>query len=151
MTKEEGLEVIRRGNELADKLIEVLQKELGDEVPRSVMLYVAAKFTASILNVVRKQTDDDTIVKDFFGFMRTLMGDVVEKSEVQAFQNKIREAEQKMAEQRKKFEELDNDIESIDKRTNEYKRRIAENNIRLNAIKQGLNSIIHSSDDDKLN
>ena len=145
------MEVLRKGNELADKLIEVLQKELGDEVPSSVTLYAAAKFTASILYAVQKQTDDDTIVKEFFGFVKTLLGNVIDNSVAQDMQNLIREAQQKLAEQRKRFEELNKGIESIDKRANEFKRKIAENEIRLSVVKQEHDLITHSNDEDKLN
>lgn len=151
MTEKEGMEFLRKGDELANKLLQVLQKELGDEVPSSITLYAAAKFTAGILYAVRKETNDTTIEKGFFDVVRVLLGDVVEKSEAHAMQNKIREAEQKLAEHRKMIEELDKEIDSFDKRHEEYQRRIAENEIRLNVIKREHDLIIASSDKDKLN
>lgn len=151
MTKEESLEVLRKGNELADKLIEVLQKELGDEVPSSITLYAAAKFTASILYAVRKQTNDDTIEKDFFVFVKTLLGNVIDSSLALDMQNLSREAEQKLAEHKKRMAEFDKEMEGFDRRYDEFKRKIAENEIRLSVLKQEHNLIIHSSDEDKLN
>lgn len=151
MTREEGLEALNKGNELANKLVEVLHKELGDEIPSTITLYAAAKFTAAILYAVRKQTDDDTIEKGYFEVVRVLLGDKVEKSEAQAMQNKIREAEQKLAEHNKMLEELDKEIDSFDKRHEEYKRKIAENEIRLNVLKREHDLIIESSDKNKLN
>ena len=151
MTREEGIEVLRKGDELADKLIEVLQKELGDEVPSSITLYAAAKFTASILYAVRKQTNDDTIEKDFFVFVRSLLGNVIDNSVAQDMQNLTREAEQKLAEHKKRIAELDKELESFDKRCKEYKRKIVENEIRMSVLKQEHDLIIQSSEEDKLN
>lgn len=151
MTEEEGLEVLRKGNELADKLIEVLQKELGDEVPSSITLYAAAKFTASILYAMRKQTNDDTIEKEFFGFVRTLLGNVIDNSLAEDMQNLTKEAEQKLADHKKRIAELDKDMEGFDRRYEELKRKIAEKEIRLSVIKQEHDLITNSSDEDKLN
>jgi hypothetical protein len=44
MTEDKRIEVIEKGNELAGKFMEVLQKEFGEGVPTSILLYAAAKF-----------------------------------------------------------------------------------------------------------
>ena len=151
MTEEKRNEVIKKGNELADRLIEVLQKELGEEVPSTILLYAAAKFSASILYGVRKQTDNDTKVNGFFHVVSSLLAEKIEDSEIQAFQDKIREARQKFAEHRKMEAELDKEIESLDRRCADFKRKIEEQNRKLYVTKQKFRLINQSSDDDKLN
>ena len=158
MTKKKDKEVIRKGNELADKLIEVLRKELGEESPTSITVYAAAKFSASVLYGVRKLTEDDAAVKVFFYAVSSFLGDEIESSDIQAVLDKVKEARQKFAEHRKMEAELDKEIESIDRKCNEIKRKILENKRkilenkrRLDVIKQKYHMIKQSSDDDNLN
>ena len=107
MTKKKDKEVIRKGNELADKLIEVLRKELGEESPTSITVYAAAKFSASVLYGVRKLTEDDAAVKVFFYAVSSFLGDEIESSDIQAVLDKVKEARQKFAEHRKMEAELE--------------------------------------------
>ena len=151
MTEEKGKEIIKKGNELADKLVEVLQKELGEEAPSTTTLFAAAVFSARIFNAVRKLTDDDSTVKGFFYAVSSLLGDEIENSELQAVEDRIMEARQKFAEHRKMEAEIDKEIESLDRRCADFKRRIDEQNRKLYATKQKFYLINQSSDDDKLN
>lgn len=136
---------------MADKLIEVLRKELGEESPTSITVYAAAKFSASVLYGVRKLTADDAAVKVFFYAVSSFLGDEIESSDIQAVLDKVKEARQKFAEHRKMEAELDKEIESIDRKCNEIKRKILENKRRLDVIKQKYHMIKQSSDDDNLN
>ena len=151
MTEEKGKEIIKKGNELADKLVEVLQKELGEEASSTISIFAAAVFSARIMNAVRKLTDDDSIVKGFFYAVSSLLGDEIENSELQAVEDRIMEARQKFAEHRKMEAEIDKEIESLDRRCADFKRRIDEQNRKLYATKQKYRLINQSSDDDKLN
>ena len=151
MTEEKGKEILKKGNELADKLVEVLQKELGEEVPSTMTLFAAAMFSARILNAARKQMDDVAIVNDFFYAVGSLLGNEIEASELQTVHDKIREARQKVAEHRKMEAVIDKNIEIFDRRWADLKRKIEEQNRKLYATKQKFYLINQSSDDDKLN
>ena len=141
---DEGQEVLRKGDELANKLIEVLQKELGDEIPCNITLYAAAKFAASILYAVRKQTNDDIIEKGFFYTVKSLLDDESEKPEAESMSNPLREAEQALA-------ELEKDIKVFDREYDDLKRKITENEMRSRVIKQKRDLITKMNDDDMLN
>ena len=95
--------------------------------------------------------DDDAIVNGSFYAVGSLLGNEIEASDIQAVKDKIREAEQKFAEHRRMEVELDEKMRSLDRRWDDLKRKIAERNIRLYAIKQKYHLINQSSDDDHLN
>ena len=139
MNDKEGKVFIERAEKMVARLTKALYADdEDDEVTGPFMLYVAAKFTASILLAVQEETYNFNAEDDFLECVKGLMKVMGKDSRIQKLKNEREEIEKMLAE---------NEIKLA-----EYEEKVAKCERQFDALKQekgiALNSII---DDEVLN
>ena len=64
---------LKQADDIVDKLMIALRKEVGEEVPPSLMMYVAAKLSAGVLLTLQEEGDLPSLADDFNRLVKKLM------------------------------------------------------------------------------
>jgi len=128
--------------ERAEKMVARLTKALyaddeDDEVTGSLMLYVAAKFTASILLAVQEKTYNFNVEDDFQEAVEELMKVMGKDARIQKLKNEREEIEKMLAE---------NEIKLA-----EYEEKVAKYERQFDALKQEKGIALNTIEDEVLN
>ena len=128
--------------ERAEKMVARLTKALyaddeDDEVTGPLMLYVAAKFTASILLTIQEEAYNFHVEDEFLDVVKGLMKVMGKDSRIQKLKNEREEIEKMLAE---------NEIKLA-----EYEEKVAKCERQFDALKQEKNMILNTHEDDLLN
>ena len=139
MNDKEGKAFIERAEKMVARLTKALYADdEDDEVTGSLMLYVAAKFTASILLTIQEEAYNFHVEDEFLDVVKGLMKVMGKDLRIQKLKNEREEIEKMLAE---------NEIKLA-----EYEEKVAKCERQFDALKQekgiALNSII---DDEVLN
>ena len=65
MTEKEKDIFLEKVNDIAQKLTITLYKEAGDQISSTMMMYVAAKFSAAMLLSIQKKGELPSLTEDF--------------------------------------------------------------------------------------
>ena len=119
--------------ERAEKMVARLTKALyaDDEVTGPLMLYVAAKFTASILLAVQERTYNFNVEDDFQEAVKELMKVMGKDARIQKLKNEREEIEKMLAENEIKLAEYEEKVAKCERQFDALKQ---EKGIALNAI-----------------
>jgi 16S rRNA C967 or C1407 C5-methylase (RsmB/RsmF family) len=128
--------------ERAEKMVARLTKALyaddeDDEVTGPLMLYVAAKFTASILLTIQEEAYNFHVEDEFLDVVKGLMKVMGKDKRIQKLKNEREEIEKMLAE---------NEIKLA-----EYEEKVAKCERQFDALKQEKDMILNTIDDDVLN
>ena len=138
MNDKEGKAFIERAEKMVARLTKALYADdEDDEVTGPLMLYVAAKFTASILLAVQEETYNFNAEDDFLECVKELMKVMGKDKRIQKIKNEREEIERMLAENEIKFAE--------------YEKKVAMCEREFDALKHEKDMILNTIDDDVLN
>ena len=138
MNDKEGKDFIERAEKMVARLTKALYADdEDDEVTGPLMLYVAAKFTASILLAVQEETYNFNAEDDFLECVKGLMKVMGKDKRIQKLKNEREEIERMLAE---------NEIKLA-----EYEKKVAMCEREFDALKHEKDMILNTIDDDVLN
>ena len=138
MNDKEGKAFIERAEKMVARLTKALYADdEDDEVTGPLMLYVAAKFTASILLTIQEEAYNFHVEDEFLDVVKGLMKVMGKDSRIQKLKNEREEIEKMLAE---------NEI-----RLAEYEEKVAKCERQFDALKQEKNMILNTHEDDLLN
>ena len=138
MNDKEGKVFIERAEKMVARLTKALYADdEDDEVSDTLMLYVAAKFTASILLTIQEEAYNFHVEDEFLDVVKGLMKVMGKDSRIQKLKNEREEIEKMLAE---------NEIKLA-----EYEEKVAKCERQFDALKQEKNMILNTHEDDLLN
>lgn len=138
MNDKEGKDFIERAEKMVARLTKALYADdEDDEVSDTLMLYVAAKFTASILLTIQEEAYNFHVEDEFLDVVKGLMKVMGKDSRIQKLKNEREEIEKMLAE---------NEIKLA-----EYEEKVAKCERQFDALKQEKNMILNTHEDDLLN
>lgn len=138
MNDKEGKDFIERAEKMVARLTKALYADdEDDEVTGPLMLYVAAKFTASILLTIQEEAYNFHVEDEFLDVVKGLMKVMGKDSRIQKLKNEREEIEKMLAE---------NEIKLA-----EYEEKVAKCERQFDALKQEKNMILNTHEDDLLN
>lgn len=138
MNDKEGKDFIERAEKMVARLTKALYADdEDDEVTGPLMLYVAAKFTASILLTIQEEAYNFHVEDEFLEVVKGLMKVMGKDSRIQKLKNEREEIEKMLAE---------NEIKLA-----EYEEKVAKCERQFDALKQEKNMILNTHEDDLLN
>ena len=103
--KKDAKEFMDRADEMYDRLVDALFVEKDDKLTVPIMLYVTAKFSASVLLGLQEESLDIDLVDEYIKTIKQLMAILGEDMRVQSLKNKIEENKRERAEIKKQMEE----------------------------------------------
>lgn len=138
MNDKEGKDFIEKAEKMVARLTKALYADdEDDEFSDTLMLYVAAKFTAIILLTVQEETYNFNAEDDFLECVKELMKVMGKDSRIQKLKNEREEIEKMLAE---------NEIKLA-----EYEEKVAKCERQFDALKQEKDMVLNTIDDDVLN
>lgn len=138
MNDKEGKALIERAEKMVARLTKALYADdEDDEVSGTLMLYVAAKFTASILLTVQEETYNFQVEDEFLEAVKDMMKVMGKDKRIQKIKNEREDIERMLAE---------NEIKLA-----EYKKKVAKCERDFDALKHEKDMILNTIDDDILN
>jgi 16S rRNA C967 or C1407 C5-methylase (RsmB/RsmF family) len=138
MNDKEGKDFIERAEKMVARLTKALYADdEDDEVTGSLMLYVAAKFTASILLTIQEEAYNFHVEDEFLDVVKGLMKVMGKDLRIQKLKNEREEIEKMLAE---------NEIKLA-----EYEEKVAKCERQFDALKQEKDMILNTHEDDLLN
>ena len=138
MNDKEGKDFIEKAEKMVARLTKALYADdEDDEFSDTLMLYVAAKFTAIILLTVQEETYNFNAEDDFLECVKELMKVMGKDSRIQKLKNEREEIEKMLAE---------NEIKLA-----EYEEKVAKCERQFDALKQEKDMVLNNIDDDVLN
>ena len=138
MNDKEGKDFIERAEKMVARLTKALYADdEDDEVTGSLMLYVAAKFTASILLTIQEEAYNFHVEDEFLDVVKGLMKVMGKDSRIQKLKNEREEIEKMLAE---------NEIKLA-----EYEEKVAKCERQFDALKQEKDMVLNTHEDDLLN
>ena len=138
MNDKEGKDFIERAEKMVARLTKALYADdEDDEVTGPLMLYVAAKFTASILLTIQEEAYNFHVEDEFLDVVKGLMKVMGKDLRIQKLKNEREEIEKMLAE---------NEIKLA-----EYEEKVAKCERQFDALKQEKNMILNTHEDDLLN
>lgn len=138
MNDKEGKALIERAEKMVARLTKALYADdEDDEVTGPLMLYVAAKFTASILLTIQEEAYNFHVEDEFLEVVKGLMKVMGKDSRIQKLKNEREEIEKMLAE---------NEIKLA-----EYEEKVAKCERQFDALKQEKDMVLNTHEDDLLN
>ena len=138
MNDKEGKALIERAEKMVARLTKALYADdEDDEVTGPLMMYVAAKFTASILLTVQEETYNFQVEDEFLEAVKEMMKVMGKDKPIQKIKNEREEIEKMLAE---------NEIKLA-----EYEKKVAMCEREFDALKHEKDMILNTIDDDVLN
>lgn len=138
MNDKEGKALIERAEKMVARLTKALYADdEDDEVTGPLMMYVAAKFTASILLTVQEETYNFQVEDEFLEAVKDMMKVMGKDSRIQKLKNEREEIEKMLAE---------NEIKLA-----EYEEKVAKCERQFDALKQEKDMVLNTHEDDLLN
>ena len=138
MNDKEGKDFIERAEKMVARLTKALYADdEDDEVTGPLMMYVAAKFTASILLTVQEETYNFQVEDEFLEAVKDMMKVMGKDKRIQKIKNEREEIERMLAE---------NEIKLA-----EYEKKVAMCERESDALKHEKDMILNTIDDDVLN
>lgn len=138
MNDKEGKALIERAEKMVARLTKALYADdEDDEVTGPLMMYVAAKFTASILLTVQEETYNFQVEDEFLEAVKEMMKVMGKDKRIQKIKNEREEIEKMLAE---------NEIKLA-----EYEKKVAMCEREFDALKHEKDMILNTIDDDVLN
>ena len=138
MNDKEGKVFIERAEKMVARLTKALYADdEDDEVTGSLMLYVAAKFTASILLTIQEEAYNFHVEDEFLDVVKGLMKVMGKDLRIQKLKNEREEIEKMLAE---------NEIKLA-----EYEEKVAKCERQFDALKQEKDMVLNTHEDDLLN
>ena len=138
MNDKEGKAFIERAEKMVARLTKALYADdEDDEVTGPLMLYVAAKFTASILLTIQEEAYNFHVEDEFLDVVKGLMKVMGKDSRIQKLKNEREEIEKMLAE---------NEIKLA-----EYEEKVAKCERQFDALKQEKDMVLNTHEDDLLN
>ena len=138
MNDKEGKAFIERAEKMVTRLTKALYADdEDDEVTDPLMLYVAAKFTASILLTIQEEAYNFHVEDEFLEVVKGLMKVMGKDSRIQKLKNEREEIEKMLAE---------NEIKLA-----EYEEKVAKCERQFDALKQEKDMVLNTHEDDLLN
>lgn len=138
MNDKEGKDFIERAEKMVARLTKALYADdEDDEVTGPLMMYVAAKFTASILLTVQEETYNFQVEDEFLEAVKDMMKVMGKDKRIQKIKNEREEIERMLAE---------NEIKLA-----EYEKKVAMCEREFDALKHEKDMILNTIDDDVLN
>lgn len=138
MNDKEGKAFIERAEKMVARLTKALYADdEDDEVTGSLMLYVAAKFTASILLTIQEEAYNFHVEDEFLDVVKGLMKVMGKDLRIQKLKNEREEIEKMLAE---------NEIKLA-----EYEEKVAKCERQFDALKQEKDMVLNTHEDDLLN
>lgn len=101
MTEKEDEELVKKGNEIVEHLMETLHNEMGEGVKLILMKYIVAKFAASNILVVQEMTEQSDIEDEFFDLTRKMMAIMGEHMKIQSLKNMQNDIQKKVEDLKK--------------------------------------------------
>ena len=138
MNDKEGKVFIERAEKMVARLTKALYADdEDDEVTGPLMMYVAAKFTASILLTVQEETYNFQVEDEFLEAVKDMMKVMGKDKRIQKIKNEREEIERMLAE---------NEIKLA-----EYEEKVAKCERQFDALKQEKDMVLNTHEDDLLN
>lgn len=138
MNDKEGKALIERAEKMVARLTKALYADdEDDKVTGPLMMYVAAKFTASILLTVQEETYNFQVEDEFLEAVKEMMKVMGKDKRIQKIKNERKEIKKMLAE---------NEIKLA-----EYEKKVAMCEREFDALKHEKDMILNTIDDDVLN
>lgn len=112
--KKDAKEFMDRADEMYDRLVDALFVEKDDKLTVPIMLYVTAKFSASVLLGLQEESLDIDLVDEYIKTIKQLMAILGDDMRVQSLKNKIEENKREMAEIKKQMEEKKKEMKALE-------------------------------------
>jgi 16S rRNA C967 or C1407 C5-methylase (RsmB/RsmF family) len=135
MNDKEGKDFLEKAEKMMERLTKAVYAD--DEVTVSLMMYVAAKFTASILLTIQEEAYNFHVEDEFLDVVKGLMKVMGKDLRIQKLKNEREEIEKMLAE---------NEIKLA-----EYEEKVAKCERQFDALKQEKGIALNTIEDEVLN
>ena len=109
----EAKEFLDRVDKMYDRLVDALIVEKDDKMTVPIMLYVTAKFSASVLLGLQEESLNCDLVDEYIKAIKQLMATMGEDMRVQSIKNKIEDNKREIEKLKKQMEEKGKEMESL--------------------------------------